>query len=451
MSKSKNSVKRQPRRPVSTKQLVVIEPERKNRKVARKTYKSYARAEKAPGALSGLGRFAGGALGSTFGPAGTGVGSFLGGKLGHLIETVTGFGDYKVEQNSIMKGGMTVPQIVNSAETGGVIIRHREFIADIPATTAFTVQTFTIQPGLAHTFPWLSQIANSFEQYRMRGMLFEFNSTSSDAVLSTATSTALGSVIMMTDYDVADAPPTGKRQMLNSEYASSSKPSCTFIHPIECKKSMTPQTMMYTRGSIAPPPGFDPRLYDFANFHIATEGMQIPPATPAGIIGELWVTYELEFFKPQFSFYGPTDHFRFNTITAARPFGTVVGSNIKNGGTIGGSISGSALDYSFPPEVSSGKYLVVYSVLGAATALAVAPDLTIVNGVLDAYWANDVLAWLNAPEPAATSATTAIYGTVEVRAQNCSIHLDVSGNPPTANNGDWWVVRISDSISFNIN
>lgn len=59
---------------------------------------------KAPGILSGAGSTIGGGIGSSFGPVGTAVGSFLGGKLGHLIEKVTGFGDYQIEQNSIMKG-----------------------------------------------------------------------------------------------------------------------------------------------------------------------------------------------------------------------------------------------------------------------------------------------------------------------------------------------------------
>nr|QKV51306.1 putative capsid protein [Crucivirus sp.] len=417
-----------PRQPVQSRALQVAKPRA---------------VEKAPGMVSRAGQGVGGAIGSALGPVGTAIGSFLGGKLGHLVEKVTGFGDYKVEQNSVLVGGMNVPQIVNSVEKGGVIIRHREFIQDIVATTAFTNQSFLIQPGLARTFPWLSQIANSFEQYRIRGMMFDFVSTSSDALLSSATSTALGTVVMMTDYDVADSAPTSKREMLQSEFASSDKPSCTFIHPIECKKSVTAQNILYTRGAIAPPENFDQRLYDFASFNIATEGMQ----AAGGVLGELWVTYEIELLKPQFSYFGLADHYRMNTITTARPFGTVLGSNIGAGATLGGAIAADALSYRFPPEVTSGKFLVTYSVVGSAVASAHTPSFSITGGSLLSIQVNDTLAWINAPEPAATSGIIIITAVVTVTSGACYILLANNGLMPTSNNGDFWVVRLPDSIA----
>ena len=269
-------------------------------KPAKKKKAQPKKAAEEGGVFTGLGQMAGNALGSALGgPAGGGIGKFLGGKLGHLIESVTGFGDYQVESNTVLQGGMSVPQVVNSMNKGTVIVRHREYIGNILSSINFSVQSYLIQPGLASTFPWLSQQATAYEQYRVRGMLFEFVSTSSDAVLSTAVSSALGSVIMMTEYDVADDPPTSKRQMLNSEFACSTKPSLSAIHPIECKRELSAQDILYTRGSIAVPSGFDQRLYDFARFNIATEGMQ----ANGGILGELWVTYEMEFLKPQFAYF----------------------------------------------------------------------------------------------------------------------------------------------------
>ena len=185
------------------------------------------------------------AVGSTIGAAvGGPPGALLGGVLGRgahaLFKAITGFGDYRVEHNTPCSGDEP-PEIVNSANRGSVIIRHREYLGDVNATTAFTLQQYPINPGNNFTFPWLSQVAESFEEYRLRGAIFEFKSLSSDAVLSSATSSALGSVIMATQYDVLDEPFLNKMEMENYEFANSSKPSCTFYHPIECKKSLTPR------------------------------------------------------------------------------------------------------------------------------------------------------------------------------------------------------------------
>lgn len=414
------------------KRLVVVEPRARRSAVTRSVK------EKPPGILSA----GGSALGAFLGGA---PGSFLGGKLGHLAEKITGFGDYQIEQNSIMAGGMTPPQVVNSVDKGGVIVRHREFIGDITASTGFNVQSFLVNPGLARTFPWLSQVANSYEQYKLRGMLFEFNSTSSDALLSTATSTALGSVIMSTDYDVADLPPSSKREMLNSEWASSSKPSSTFIHPIECKKSVSPQSMLYTRGAISVPSDFDQRLYDFCRFNIATEGMQVA----GGNLGELWVTYEIELYKQQFSYIGLTDHFRLTLITTARPLGTAE-SSIAHGGTMGGGIDGNGLDYNFPIHISSGQYLFTYAVVGGSSiAGATLPTLSFTNCVLANYWTNNTLGYVDSPEPPITSVTILLSGTVRITGQNAQIAFAADGVIPNPTNfGDLWVTRIADSITF---
>jgi len=132
-----------------------------------------------------------------------------------LSALISGFGDYKVNENSLLTGGIAPPEVVNSVNDGGVIIRHREYLGDIPATIDFTITRYFINPGYTLTFPWLSHIATSFEQYKLRGMIFEFKSLSSDAVLSSATSSALGAVIMATQYDVLDTPFPNKFTMEN--------------------------------------------------------------------------------------------------------------------------------------------------------------------------------------------------------------------------------------------
>jgi len=189
-------------------------------------------------------------------------------------------------------------------ETGAVVISHREYLRDIstgPIPTAgqptlFDNSVFPINPGLAETFPWLSQIAQNFEQYRFTGLIFEYKTLSVDAINSTTIN--LGAVVLATDYNVLHAPFSTKSQMENYMFCSSGKPSLTITHPVECSPSQTPVDKLYVRGSSSssfPSTGYDLRLYDLGNFQVATVGL---PAV-ANNIGELWVSYEVEFYKPQ--------------------------------------------------------------------------------------------------------------------------------------------------------
>lgn len=203
--------------------------------------------------------------------------------------------------NSVMMGGMTTPQISAATTTGGVVIRHREYLRDINSAVDFTNIQFPVNPGITSTFPWLSQIATSFEEYKFRGIVFEFKSMAADVVLSGAASTALGTVIMGTKYNVLESPFTNKFEMENWEYTASCKPSCPLFHPIECKGSQTPVDLLYIRSSNSAPVSGDLRLYDLCNFNVAVQGMQNVTTSTSVFttIGELWVTYEVELYKPK--------------------------------------------------------------------------------------------------------------------------------------------------------
>jgi len=392
-------------------------------------------ATKEAGVISAIGGAAGGYIGTALGgPIGTAAGSFLGGKIGHLVEKITGFGDYKIANNSIMKGGMSPPYVVNSMNKGSVIVRHREYICDIAATTAFTVRSFPINPGLPQTFPWLSQIAASFEQFRMRGCLFEFLSTSSDALLSTSTSTALGTVNMATQYDVAHPDFPDKRSMLNHEFANSSKPSCTFIHPIECKKSRTTISELYTRDGEVPD-GSDPHLYDLGNFQIATEGMQ----ASGGVLGELWVTYEVELFKQQFNILSYCDHFSFTDVSSNTWTKLPVTSQ---SGNLGGYIPNSH-QYSFPGDISSGQFMITYICVGGSASLgSVDSNLTLTNCAIRKAFHNgteDVV------QNGGTSTVLMTQFAVQITAPGASITFGTIAIPALNNYADLWVMRLADN------
>lgn len=238
----------------------------------------------APGLLSSVGT----AVGSYFGgPSGGAIGS----RAGQWLGNITGMGDYRVSKNSLATNSNGPPLFHNRGSDGSIVLNHREFLQDVTGSTAFTLSNFSINPGQSSTFPFLSLIAANFEQYEFLGLVYEFKTTSATAVSST--NTALGVVVMSTNYDVQDPNFSSKQQMEAYQYTTSSVPSCSMIHPVECNPRMNTLSNMYIRtGSV--PSGADQRFYDLGNFQIATVGMQA-----AATIGELWVSYSVRLLRPK--------------------------------------------------------------------------------------------------------------------------------------------------------
>lgn len=243
-------------------------------------------------------------LGNVFSPA---IGR-VGAEAGRLFKSVTGYGDYKVNKNTLMNSD-PLPTFKNLQN--GTRVIHREYLNDVitsPFVGVFTIQTVPIQPALTTSFPWLAASAENYQEYRINGLIYEFKSNSYDALAST--NTASGTVVMSTDYNVLDAPFPNKFQMEQSQYTSSSKPSKNLMHPIECAKLETPASVLFTRPG--PVTTGDLRLYDWGNFYIATVGMQGASTN----IGELWATYDITLLKPKLgSTVDVQDHYVLNPLS----------------------------------------------------------------------------------------------------------------------------------------
>lgn len=252
---------------------------------------------------------------------------------------IAGRGDYimgpraPISQNVLMNG-REVPKF-KSGYHGATVVTHREYIGDIiSGTTAgsFNVQSFLLNPGNSITFPWLSNLAAQYEEYSWHGMIFEFRTTSSDALNST--NTALGTVVMATEYNANRASFTSKVQMENYEFAQSAKPSLSQIHGVECDPREGVLSKLYVRDNSPSVTGAveDARFYDFGTFQIATSGMQASAVT----VGELWVSYCVELYKPNLG--GPSRE------TSYHLYSTGVSSGVSPiGSTIAlqsGSLSG---------------------------------------------------------------------------------------------------------------
>jgi len=300
------------------------------------------------------------------------------------IAKILGFGAYvqptfKVRANTLVDGlnGGNDPPEVQNARDGRVIIRHREYLRDVITGNAgtFNVDSFPINPGQQQVFPWLAQVAQAFEQYRLRGMIFEFKSTSADSLNST--NTALGSVIMATEYDSARPDFTSKMQMENHQYASSARMSCSMYHPIECDRSQTPITELYVRTSSVADSNdndTDLRLMDWGKFQIATFGQQANTVN----IGELWVTYEIELLKPcmnetgaiqQADYYESIDGSYLNTLF----FGNPATRRLSTANNAGLTLTANRITW---PKGATGKWIVCLEWVGSGAAAVTMPTVT---------------------------------------------------------------------------
>lgn len=233
------------------------------------------------------GGIVGNRIGGMFGQAslGRGIGRWLGTGIGSIF----GSGDYTLMGSSpsynVMVNGNQIPKFNTSRQTN--VVCHREYLGDITGTAAFNNTTYPLNPGISTTFPWLSSVATSYQEYKFHGLVFEFRSLITDFV----TGGAPGVLVMSTNYN-ADAPSyTTKQEMENAEFAVATKPTMNLMHGVECADTQTILPQRYVRvGDV--PSGQDLRLYDSGNFQLATA------SNPVQNLGELWVSYCVEFFKP---------------------------------------------------------------------------------------------------------------------------------------------------------
>jgi len=121
--------------------------------------------------------------------------------------------------------------------------------------------------------------------------VFHYVPSSGSAIAST--NNALGTVMLQTSYRSNDTVPASKVEMLNEYWSSEAVPSEPFCHPIECDPAENPFNIQYVR-STAVPTGDNKLLYDLGVTHVATSGQQAPNI----VLGDLWVSYEVELKKP---------------------------------------------------------------------------------------------------------------------------------------------------------
>lgn len=329
-----------------------------------------------------VGQIVGQRVGGIFGmPYLKGVGRWLGSGIGSIF----GSGDYNVigptPGYNLLANGNQIPKFSETRQTN--IVCHREYIGDITGTAAFTNRVFPLNPGMSNTFPWLSSIAENYQEYKFHGLIFEFRPLITDFV----TSGAPGVVVMATNYNSDAAAYTTKQQMENSEYAVSVKPTEDLIHGVECAVQQTVLPQLYVRTGPAPT-GQDLRLYDQGSFQFASQG------NPVQLLGELWVSYCVEFFKPilpvETGLVGA--YINRSNSTNASPLGTI---GVLNRGNLTVVVTSTTL--TFPASFGDTFYITVHWYNGSSNVVIASPAVNVSGGVFVTAFENGTNAVQVAP------------------------------------------------------
>lgn len=388
------------------------------------------------GVLAKSGNILGSRIGGLFGMGS--LGGNIGKFLGNGIASIIGEGDYTImgpqPSYNVLSNSSQIPKFSTSDRTN--IICHREYLGDISGTSAFTNTAYPLNPGLSQTFPWLSTVAENFQEYIIHGCIFEFRPLTTDF----ANSGVPGVVVMATNYN-ADSPNFAtKQQMENSEYAVSVKPTLPLIHGIECALQLTSIPHRYVRtGSV--PSNQDLRLYDYGNFQFATQNN-----SPTVVLGELWVSYCVEFFKPIL----PLDaggvassiHITRSAASGGNPFGT---TTLISNGTIPNSITNTTLTVLVQPAQ---QYLLSVYWNGTASTFT-NPNPTYVGLKAQTYFNNDTGANVFAPNNGVLTTNSSfqvVLVSTLTSSGNATITLGTIGTLPGPGNVDIFFTEVTNSI-----
>lgn len=194
----------------------------------------------------------------------------------------------------LLPGGRTsqvvrpsLPEIlsIKGRGDGRIRVTHREYVCSIAGTTGYNVRSYSINPSLRVTFPWLAQLAKLYESYLFKSLVFEF-------VPSCPTTTS-GTVMLAMDFDAFDSPPANKQGMMSSHLSVSGQPFERITINSDQPDLEKFGVQRFTRQSTLAQ-NLDIKTYDVCNLFIGTNGQANTVE-----VGDVYVYYTVDLMTPQ--------------------------------------------------------------------------------------------------------------------------------------------------------
>lgn len=176
------------------------------------------------------------------------------------------------------------PAYLERNSNGDITVEHEEFVADIAGSVAFSNTLYPVNPGLASTFPWLSQMAPLYESYIFERLEFRYENQTS--------TTTVGAVMLAVDYDASDPAAVSKTQLATYRGYIRGPPWSEFSN-LSSREDLRKRSSYYVRSGVLSADQ-DVKLYDTGNLNVATS-RQIDTS----FIGELYVRYRVKLMTPQ--------------------------------------------------------------------------------------------------------------------------------------------------------
>jgi hypothetical protein len=268
-------------------------------------------------------------------------------------------------------GQSSQPPRINATRDSARIV-HRELVASVIGTTAFTVLSqLSLNPGIAATFPWLATQAQSWEQYHFNKLKFCYYTRTG--------STTPGSVQLIPDYDAADAPPASEQIASSYEDVSEDVP----WKDIECdlrQQAMHPMGPKKFIRSAALAANLDIKTYDVGTLFVGTlDGTAVN-------WGKLWVEYDVTLYSPQLNPAGSGSQLSQHFAGASNPTPTtanILGAAPVSTGSNLVSVAGSVVTFN-----QAGRFLLVYMGGGASDTQTGAPAISASGSFVTTYGLN---------------------------------------------------------------
>lgn len=158
-----------------------------------------------------------------------------------------------------------------------------EVLADIHSKSTFECVSWTQNPGLASSYPWLYKNAAQYERYEFTSLEFEYVS-----LIPEISANAKGHVGMMFDPDATESNPTSTSNFLNNQVAFSKRPDLSWKLKVPQSILKKNKDFLLIRTGRKP----DVKFYDVGKFIVMKSGQ----ATDGEVMGYVKMRGNVRFY-----------------------------------------------------------------------------------------------------------------------------------------------------------